>query len=287
MAQQPQRAVGEARLQQGADHGGLRPRERVGHGAEHLTHNRRHVHGQPTSVEVAQQLREPRGRAAAVDQRSVPTRSADGRPQPADLLLGDLDRIETPAARGEREAAELAEREADPVEQLRVFLDEEPRTEVTAVLLVGEDAEDEIAGWADAFLSCAQEGRHEHCHASLHVERAAAPDLAFDESPLERGLRPLLPGGRDHVDVSLEEERRRTPLALESRDQVRPRGIPRVGLRLDAGALELLAEEADAGGLVPRRIGRVEAEQLLQHLGGSQQSSSSAASSRSTSAAVL
>ena len=45
----------------------------------------------------------------------------------------------------QREAAELAEREADALEELGMLLDEEARAEVAAVLLVGEHAEDEVA----------------------------------------------------------------------------------------------------------------------------------------------
>ena len=128
---------------------------------------------------------------------------------------------------------------------------------------------------------------HEHRDAGLHVERAAAPDLAVRELSVERRPRPLLAGGRDDVHVPLEEERRGAALALEARDQVRPRRILRVGLRLEADGLELLPHEADAGRLVAGRVRRVEPQQLLQELGDAQHSSASASSSRSTSSAVL
>ena len=92
----------------------------------------------------------------------------------------------------EREAAELAERVAHPLEQLRVLLDEEARAEVAAGLLVGEDDEHEVAGQLDALALRAQERVHEHRHAGLHVERAAAPDVAVLEPRLERRVRPVL-----------------------------------------------------------------------------------------------
>ena len=95
--------------------------------------------------------------------------------------------------RWRREAAELAERVAHPREQLRVLLDEEARAEVAAVLLVGEDDEDEVAGQRDVLPLRAQEGVDEHRDAALHVERAAAPDVAVDEPALERRVRPRLP----------------------------------------------------------------------------------------------
>jgi len=63
--------------------------------------------------------------------------------------------------------------------------------------------------------------------------------------------------------VPLKEERCRASLALEPGNQIRPRRILGVRGGLETGVLELFAEEADAGALVPGRVGRVEAEQLL------------------------
>ena len=167
-----------------------------------------------------------------------------------------------------------------------MLLDEEARAEVAARLLVGEDDEDEVARQRDVLAPGAQERVDEHRDAALHVERAAAPDVAVLEPPLERRMRPVLSGGRDDVDVALEQQRRRTASG-EPADEVGPRRVLRVDRRLAAGLLQLRADELDARGLVPGRVRRVEPDQLLQELGDRQHSSSSAVSSRSTSSDVL
>ena len=92
--------------------------------------------------------------------------------------------------------------------------------------------------------------------------------------------------GRHHVDVPLQQEWRRIA-AAQAADEVRPARLLLVRLRLAANLVELRPEEVDAGRLVPRRVRRVEANQLLQELDNVQHSSSSAVSSRSTSSAVL
>ena len=65
---------------------------------------------------------------------------------PAHLLLGDHDRVEAPPGDRHREAAELAQREAHALEQLRVLSHEEVSSVVAAPLLVGEHAQDHVAG---------------------------------------------------------------------------------------------------------------------------------------------
>lgn len=100
----------------------------------------------PLAVEVDEQLPEPRHRAAArLHQRAVSAPTTNGRLQPADLLLCDLDGIEAAAAQLLRERAELAERVAHTLEQMWVLLDHVPRAEVAAALLVGEHDEDHVA----------------------------------------------------------------------------------------------------------------------------------------------
>src|SRR6266540_387463 len=133
--------------------------------------------------------------------------SADCRLHPADLLLGDLDRIEALARDFVGEPAELAERVAHAVEEMRMLLDEESRAEVTARLLVAEDGEDQVAARAEPFRLGAQERRHEHGDAALHVERPAAPDVAVHQLATERWVLPPLVGRRDDVNVAVEEKR--------------------------------------------------------------------------------
>ena len=128
---------------------------------------------------------------------------ADRRAEPADLLLGDLNRIEAPPGDLLRETAELAERIADAFEQLRMFLGEEARAEAAAVLLVREHGKDHVARERDLLARRARERMDEHRHAALHVERAASPHVTVDEIAREGGPRPLLPRRRHHVDVPL------------------------------------------------------------------------------------
>ena len=66
----------------------------------------------------------------------MPGGAADARERPADLLLGDHDRVEAPAGKIHREAAELAQRVAHVREELWMRRDEVVRAEVAAGLLV-------------------------------------------------------------------------------------------------------------------------------------------------------
>ena len=71
----------------------------------------------------------------------MPAGAAHVRAQPADLLLGDLNRIEGLAGDPLRRAAELAERVLRAAERLGPLLGEEARADVAAVLLVAQDHE--------------------------------------------------------------------------------------------------------------------------------------------------
>jgi hypothetical protein len=63
--------------------------------------------------------------------------AGDTAPHPAEALLGDLHRVERRVAEVQREAADLAQRELG-AHQLGVLLDQEPRAELAAGLLVGD-----------------------------------------------------------------------------------------------------------------------------------------------------
>jgi hypothetical protein len=92
--------------------------------------------------------------------------------------------------------------------------------------------------------------------------------------------------GRDDVDVTLEQERRRVA-AGQAAEEIRPAGLQLVRLRLAAHLLELRLDERHARRLVAGRVRRVEPNQLLEELDDAQHSSASAVSRRSTSSAVL
>ena len=101
--------------------------------------------------------------------------------------------------------------------------------------------------------------------------RAASPDVSVDELAAERRPRPVLARGRDDVDVALEEERRALSRCREGarRDSAAPDLLHRVRLSTPASSSRL-ADELDALGFVPGRVRRVEPDQALEELDGSQ-----------------
>ena len=169
-----------------------------------------------------------------------------------------------------------------------MLLDEEPRAEVAAALLVAQHGEDDVAGQLHPLRVRAQERGQEHRDAALHVERAATPHPAVLEHAVERRVRPFLPGRGDDVDVAVQQERIGVA-AGKARDEVRPAGNLLVALRLDSCAAQERLDVRDARFLVTGRIRRVETDQLAQELDriGNGHSSASAVSSPSTSASVL
>ena len=215
----------------------------------------------------------------------MPACSAHVRAEPAHLLLGDLDRIEAASADPLCGSAELAERMPCAAEDLRVLFGEEPRSDVAAVLLVGEDHEHERRRRAG--LVRGEECRHEHRHAALHVERAASPHVAVGELGRERRPAPLLAGGGDDVDVALEHERRPAVRPGVARNEVGAARRLLVALGGDPVLSQQRFDVRDARLLVSGRVRRVVADQLAQQLDGVGHSSSRAWSRRSTSAGVL
>jgi hypothetical protein len=225
-----------------------------------------------------------RHRAAADRHRAVPAGPADHCAEPAPLLLRDLDRIEAAAGDVDGGAAELTERVARAAADVRVLLGEELRAQGAAVLLVAQDRKDEAA---PPFRVRAQERRHEHGDAALHVERSATPDVAVDEVAAKRRVRPPLAGGGDDVDVPVEDERR-SVCARKPGEEIRPARLLLVAAAVDAGCAEQRLDVRDAPLLVAGRVRRVEPEQLPQELDRIRDHrDSSASSSRSISSTVL
>ena len=146
LAEDVERAVGQARHQQAAQRQRELARQLRGDRLDHRPDGGRHVDRQTPPVEARQQPPELAHGAVAYRQRAVPGAAAEGRARPADLLLGDHDRIEAPAGELHRETAELADRVAHAGEQLGVLADEEVRPVVAAGLLVGEHAQDHVPG---------------------------------------------------------------------------------------------------------------------------------------------
>jgi len=155
---------------------------------------------------------------------------------------------------------------ADALEELRVFLDEELRPEVAAVLLVAEHNQDQVTRQLQLPTRRTQEGGDVHRDGAFHVDGAAAPHLSVHEVSSEWRSLPLLAGGRDHVDVALQQERRAVACASKPGAEVRPIRLLGIGLRLAARLFQQVPDEADALGFVPRRVRRVESDQLLEEL---------------------
>ncbi len=79
---------------------------------------------------------------------------------------------------------------------------------------------------------------------------------------------PGLLGGRDDVDMAIQQQGRRGALPGDTRDEVRPGRVTREEQRLDPLGTQQSADIADTGGLVARRIGGIAADELLQQLDG-------------------
>ena len=256
---QAQGDLGEARVEERAQHERLRPRQDVGHSLDPRARDGRDVHRKPPRVEASRGS----GRAFPIALPRTPTRR--GRRARARFRAASRSASPPPGSdrssgrRTARRAAELSERVPHALEQVGVLLAQEAGAEVAAVLLVAEDREDDVAARLQLAARCAQERVHDHRDAALHVERAAAPQPAVDELAAERRARPLLAGGGDDVDVPVQEERRRFPDPAHARDEVRPRVVPREDPRLDARLLERRWTCATHAALVPRRVRRVEA----------------------------
>lgn len=246
--------------------------EAIGRGADGVRHLVEHRRGDRREVDRQRRLADPprrlgeRGdRRARPAEGTVPGVALGDQPHDRALLLGDLDRVDPLADHREGEAAELTDRVAHPGEELGVLSGQESGAEIAALLLVAEHAEDDVAGRWRA-LGRPQHRGDEHRHAALHVERAAAPEDALANLPGERVDRPSLAGHGDHVDVPVEEQRRRRPAPLEEGDDVGALGVAGEDPHVEPGGLQLRSQPGDQLALAPARRGRVEADQLPRQL---------------------
>ena len=102
----------------------------------------------------------------------------------------------------------------------------------------------------------------------LHVERAAAPQVAVGEVARPRVVLPLGRVGEHRVDVAEVDERR--PVAVGAASVATRFGRALVAAsssRLETGSLEVAGEVLDRGALVAGRIDGVEAHEALQDVG--------------------
>src|SRR6185436_1413832 len=72
--------------------------------------------------------------------------------------------------------------------------------------------------------------------------------------------------GEHDVGVREQRERRAVARAADARDEVRALGRAGEERALDAGRLEVVAQELSGRRLVPRRVGRVDADQPLEQI---------------------
>jgi hypothetical protein len=195
----------------------------------------------------------------------VPGRPGRGGPHPAHALLGDLDRVDGLVAEPEGEAADLAERELRP-HLVRVLLDQPAAPGRAAGLLVGDGGEDHIAPERPSEPGQEPDDHGAHGDHVLHVDRAAAPDVAVGQLRRERRVTPPPGLGRDHVDVPVEQQRALVPGlgGPEPHDQVGPARPALQHLRLEPVGPEPVGQERDTGGLVAGRVGGVEPDQVAQ-----------------------
>ena len=117
-----------------------------------------------------------------------PARPVGDQPQPGDALLRGLDQVDAAGRRdGEREAADLADRLGDALEQLGVVVDQPVRARACRrpPRRRGSRGRRRAAACGPRGAICADERQHHRVHV-LHVDGAAAPDAAVGDLAGER-----------------------------------------------------------------------------------------------------
>ena len=140
----------------------------------------------------------------------------------------------------------------------------EPEVGVVAHLLVGGGGEDQVAARLEPLARERGDRDRARRHLALHVQRPASPHL-----PVANLARPGVDGplgriGQDRVRVREEQQPRPVAAPTDPRHEVRPLRHARVQLALDAERLQVAAQQIGRRGLVPGRVDRVEADQLLE-----------------------
>ena len=100
-------------------------------------------------------------------------------------------------------------------------LGEPDRALAAPALLVDDDHDEQVAAGGAPALACERDRRDDlGGRLRLHVDRAAAPDLAVDLLARPRVLPPVLGGGEDGVDVRQQAEDRALGAAAQAGDEV-------------------------------------------------------------------
>jgi hypothetical protein len=153
-----------------------------------------------------ERLRQVGDRVVALPHGPVPGRAARPQPHPADALLAGLDQVQPLSPDLDGEATHLADRLGAALEQVRTVLDEPVGALASAGLLVGREHERDGALRHDAGPLTGTHHRQQHGVEVLHVDRAAAPQVAVLDLAGERVDRPVGGLRRDDVEVAVHEE---------------------------------------------------------------------------------
>lgn len=186
-----------------------------------------------------------------VGHRAVSGGALDRQTHPVHALLRRLDQIKTQIlVDGEGEAADLADRLRNALEEIGVVVDEIPRAVRTARLLVGEEGQHDVARGLTAAAQPVPYDREGHRVHVLHVDRATAPDTAVRDLARERVVRPVVGVGGDDIGVAVDEQG--GPGGILALDPGDGRGTAPVGLedpRFETHLGELLGDIFGGGPL--------------------------------------
>ena len=261
------RIVAEERPQ----HAGVIGREHLRRGGHEPGHHRRHAdrsgHGQSPD-----DGRRQHGRVVRARHRAVPPGPADGDPVGGVALLRDLDRVQADARDRRGDAAALVEAAGRP-QPLGPMLGDPLRAGEATGLLVGGAGEQDVAPKSrDRVPRRVQAGRpglarqqaddtELHRDHVLHVDRAAAVDVAVGDLGLEWIVAPAI--GRRRHDVEVREQQERLAACAVAAQPHVDRPAPGHGLddlRPETLGLEQARDVARRGKFLVRAIrgGRVD-----------------------------
>ena len=158
------------------------------------------------AAECRHGLGELRDGVVGVEAGAVCRAAARDEPDPDQRLLAHLQQVRPAIADSDRVAADLADRLRRAREPLGLVLDDERGALDSAVLLVGEEREDEVAlGLLARAQDVGDRGQDHGVHV-LHVDRTAAPQHPVADLAREGIDAPVLGDGGDDVEVTVQNE---------------------------------------------------------------------------------
>jgi len=133
----------------------------------------------------------------------------------------------------------------------------------TAGFLIGDAGEDEVALERDALFLEPRDDQRAHDRHVLHVDGAAAPDVAVVDLAAKRRMLPALRLGLDDVEMRGQQERRLLARAFEPRDDVLPLGRLADQLRRKPASRQQVRQIFGGRRLVAGRVGGVDSNERL------------------------